>query len=100
LLEPQAGQIVSCRDLVWFVRHSVTVMATPRFGDWLSRGCHNSPHTLPDGYALTTTNSAPSGHAVGTFWAHLGTNQGNLNELHRMSFRRSQPFPTSRPACR
>ena len=29
---------------------------------------------------------------VGTFWAHLGTNQGNLSESHRMLFRRSQPF--------
>ncbi len=32
------------------------------------------------------------GGAVGTFWAHLGTNQSNLSESHRMLFRRSQPF--------
>ena len=28
---------------------------------------------------------------MGTFWAHLGTNQGNLSELHRRLFRSSQP---------
>ena len=32
---------------------------------------------------------------MGTFWAHLGTNQRNLSELQIMSFRRSQVFRRS-----
>jgi hypothetical protein len=37
-------------------------------------------------------HGAASARIVGTFWAHLGTNQGNQIESHWMLFRRSQPF--------
>ena len=35
------------------------------------------------------------GARAGTFWAHIGTNQGNPSESHRILFRRSQPVRSS-----
>jgi hypothetical protein len=47
---------------------------------------------LSDPRRATVAGAAWPTGAVGTFWAHLGTNQSNPSELHQMLFRRSQPF--------
>src|SRR5215217_3148865 len=56
---------------------------------------HHPADRPPDSRPAPPDPSAIGGNAVGTFWAHLGTNQGNPREIQRMSFRCSQPYRPS-----
>ena len=83
---PQVGRGAAAAVFAWLVqqRFRPGVGAVPR----VDRGSVRCIRELPrKGAQLVALNRA----RLGTFWAHLGTNQGNPRELQRMLFGSSWP---------